>query len=225
MSGLVKICGVTDASGMEAALSCGADIVGFVFRKASVRYVNFELAAKLSQTARARVRIAAVVVDPSDDFLRELVKKVNPDIMQLHGAETPQRASEIASAFARPVFKALGIAQKEDLRALAAYAPLCEMLLLEARTPEGLASGGTGRAFDWQLLSGLERRDHILLAGGLNPENITQAIATSGVRAVDVSSGVESAPGIKDKDKVCRFILAARKAFGNKNMQDITLTA
>lgn len=213
MNGFVKICGVTDASGMEAALDHGADLVGLVFRKDSPRFVAFETASRLIKMARDRARTVAVVVDADNDFLESLIQKTGLDILQLHGAETPQRVAEIKTRFKKPVFKALGIARQSDLDTIKSYAASCEKILLEAKAANGLASGGSGRAFDWQLLAGLERRDNILLAGGLTPENVAEAITTTGVRAVDVSSGVESAPGIKDKDRIQRFISAARAAF------------
>jgi phosphoribosylanthranilate isomerase len=213
MSGLVKICGVTDASGMEAALDHGADLVGFVFRKHSPRFVAFETASRLATMAKGRARTVAVVVDADNDFIESLIQRISLDILQLHGAETPQRVAEIKTRFKKPVFKALGIAQSGDLAALKAYAPLCEKILCEAKTPTGLASGGSGRAFDWQLLAGHGRRDNIMLAGGLTSDNVTEAITATNVCAVDVSSGVESAPGIKDRNKVQRFIAAARAAF------------
>jgi phosphoribosylanthranilate isomerase len=213
MNGLVKICGITDASGMTAALDCGADLAGLVLRTGSSRFVNFETASRLAKMAKDRARVVAVIVDANDDFIETLLQKVDPDILQLHGREPPQRVAEIKARFKKPVFKALGIAQKSDLDAIKPYVSLCEKILLEAKTPEGLASGGLGRAFDWQLLAALPRHDNIILAGGLNPENVGEAIAITGVRAVDVSSGVETEPGIKDKDKVQNFIANARAAF------------
>jgi phosphoribosylanthranilate isomerase len=213
MNEFVKICGITDASGMDAALENGADMLGFVFREGSSRFASFEIASRLVKMSKGRARNVAVVVDATDDFLENLIRAVDPDILQLHGAETPARAAEISARFIKPVFKALGIAQASDLDQVKSYASLCEKILLEAKTAQGLASGGSGRSFDWQLLSNLARRDHIILAGGLTPENVGEAIAIAGVRAVDVASGVESAPGIKDTDKVARFITNARAAF------------
>lgn len=221
MNGLVKICGVTDAAGLNAALAAGADMIGFVFREKSPRFIAPTLAANLAQKAKTRARTAAVVVDADDDFLEMLASVVNPDTFQLHGAETPARAAAIAARFNRPVFKALGIAAREDVGALKPFERLCEMILLETKTPQGLASGGSGRAFDWQLLDALERRDHIILAGGLNAENVAEAIGITKVRAVDVSSGVESAPRCKDKDKMARFIENARHAFAGNPVSSL----
>ncbi len=221
MDGLVKICGVTERAGLDAALGCGADMIGFVFREGSARFIGFDAAATFAQLAKGRARTVAVLADADDALLEALIGKVNPDILQLHGGETPKRASEIFSRFKKPLFKALGVAEKNDLVARKAYQPPCEKILLEAKTPQGLAAGGSGRAFDWKLLQHLGARDDILLAGGLSPENVGEAIAVSGVRAVDVSSGVESAPGIKDKYKIARFISAAREAFAANTFSSV----
>ena len=213
MNGLVKICGVNERVGFEAALGCGADMLGFVLREGSPRSIKLDAAALLAQLAKGRARTVAVIADANDVLLEAIVRNVNPDVLQLHGGETPKRAAEISRRFKRPLFKALGVADKNDFAARKAYQPLCEKILFEAKTPGGLAGGGSGRAFDWTLLQNLGNRDSIMLAGGLNPENVGEAIALTGVQAVDVSSGVESAPGIKDKFKIARFISAAREAF------------
>ncbi len=213
MNGMVKICGITDASGLEAALKYGADFVGFVFREDSPRFVSFEAARHLAQTVKSRARISAVTADADDAFLEELVDQVRPDILQLHGFETPHRVAMIAKRFRIPVCKTLGIAGENDLDALSPYEPLCEKILLEAKAPHGGPHGGSGRSFDWKLLARLAKRAHIMLAGGLTPKNVSEAIMTSGVNAVDVASGVEQAPGIKDETKIRDFITAARAAF------------
>jgi phosphoribosylanthranilate isomerase len=213
MNGLVKICGLTERAGLDAALSCGADMIGIICRAGTPRSVGLDAAALLVKLAEGRARTVAVVADANDSLLAAVIGKINPDVLQLHGGETPKRTAEIGARFKKPVFKALGIADKNDLVACKAYQPLCEKILLEAKTPQGSVAGGSGRAFDWKLLQHLGKRDNIILAGGLTPENVAEAIMMTGVGAVDVSSGVESAPGLKDKFKIARFIQAARDAF------------
>jgi phosphoribosylanthranilate isomerase len=214
MTPIVKICGLSTAPTLEAALRAGADVVGFVFFEKSPRHVGFEAARALGAQARGRARIAALSVDADDDALARVVEAVRPDILQLHGRESPARVNEIGRLFACATMKAVGVAAPEDLAAAESYDGAADLLLIDAKPPRGAAlPGGNGLPFDWRLASGFSPRAPWLLSGGLDPGNVAEAIALSGARGVDVSSGVESAPGIKDVDKIAAFVAAAREAF------------
>jgi phosphoribosylanthranilate isomerase len=210
--GLVKICGITDAPGIDAALAAGADLVGFVMRPESPRNLTFDTAAQLAVRARGKARVSVVVADRDDDFLEMLVARVQPDVFQLHGGETPQRVASIKQRFQTGVVKTMGVAGAADLDAFDPYLLLCEKILLEAKSADGRPRGGSGTSFDWRLLAAYPRRDRLMIAGGLKPENVAQAIATTGVESVDVCSGVEKSPGVKDEAKVAQFVRHARAA-------------
>jgi phosphoribosylanthranilate isomerase len=215
MTTLIKICGLSTPATLDAALQAGADMVGFVRFARSPRHVELDLARALSERARGRALRVALVVDPTDAELDDIVAVLDPDLLQLHGRETPERVEAIRARFGRPVMKALGIAEAADLAAAAHYRPHVERLLLDAKPPRTADAlpGGNGRAFDWQLLAGLDPRLPFMLSGGLSPDNVTEAIAATGARAVDVSSGVENRPGEKDLAKIEAFVKAARAAF------------
>jgi len=214
MTPIVKICGLSTAPTLEAALKAGADVVGFVFFEKSPRHVGFEAARALGAQARGRARIAALSVDADDDALARIVEVLKPDILQLHGAESPARVREIGRVFARATMKAIGVAAPEDLAAAERYDGAADFLLIDAKPPKGAAlPGGNGLPFDWGLASGFSPTAPWLLSGGLDPGNVAEAIARTGARGVDVSSGVESAPGIKDTDRIAAFVAAAREAF------------
>lgn len=198
---------------MHAALAAGADWVGLVFFPASPRAVTLAAAAELATLARGRAGVVALTVDADDRMLADIVETVAPDLLQLHGRETPERVGAIRARFARPVMKAIAIASAEDLTAVSAYAAVADRLLFDARPPTGATRpGGHGRAFDWTLLSRLQRAKPVMLSGGLDPGNIAAAIASVRPDAVDVSSGVEIRPGEKDPEKIKAFIAAARAA-------------
>lgn len=210
----VKICGLRSEPALAAALEGGADYVGFVFYPRSPRNVAPEVARALADMARGRARIVALMVDPADDLIEEIIDKVAPDIIQLHGAETPERVAEIARRFGAAVMKAVPVAGAADAEAALAYAG-AQRILFDAKPMPGEAAalpGGNGLAFDWQALAGLNGRVDFMLAGGLNPDNVAAAIEATGARAVDVSSGVESRPGEKDPELIRRFIRAAKTA-------------
>lgn len=219
MQGFVKICGLTEKAGLCAALDAGADFLGFVFRPESPRNLSFDKGAELVRYGAATARRVAVTADADNDFLDMLVEKVRPDVLQLHGGETPRRAAELAGRFNIAVFKTLGISHAGDLAALQPYEAICEKIVLEAKMPDGKPYGGSGRCLDWSLLRQISRREHIMLAGGLKPENVGEAIFMTGVGAVDVSSGIEKAPGLKDIEKIQKFIAAARGAFAQNGRQ------
>jgi phosphoribosylanthranilate isomerase len=215
MSIEVKICGLRDEAALDAALAGGADYVGLVFYARSPRNILPQAARMLADKARGKAKVVALFVNPDDALLAEVVEVVAPDIVQLHGAETPARVAEIARRFGRPVMKAVAVAGAQDVQAALAYVGSADRILFDAKAPlddNGALPGGNGVAFDWQALAGLKGRVDYMLAGGLDPGNVAEAIRSTGARAVDVSSGVESRPGEKDPDLIRRFIHAAKTA-------------
>jgi phosphoribosylanthranilate isomerase len=209
----VKICGLAEPGGVAAALEAGADALGFVFFARSPRVVAPERAAALSAPAAGVARRVGLFVDAPDDLIASVLAACTLDALQLHGAEPPARVAEIRARFGLPVIKALGIAAAEDLAAARVYAGAADALLLDARPPPGAdRPGGHARAFDWSLVAGIRFPVPWLLAGGLTPENVAQALAATGAPGVDVSSGVESSPGVKDPAKVLAFVAAARES-------------
>ena len=215
MSPLVKICGLSTPETLAVALDAGADLVGFVRFPKSPRHVELETARLLSAQAKGRAERVALVVDADDRELAAIVDAIGPDLIQLHGGETPERVRAIRARFGRPVMKAVGLAERADLAALEPYRGIADRLLLDAKpppTPEALP-GGNGLTFDWRLLVGLDPRLTFMLSGGLTSETVETAVALTGARAVDVSSGVETRPGEKDPAKIEAFVRAARAAF------------
>jgi phosphoribosylanthranilate isomerase len=211
---IIKICGLSTAPTLRAALDAGTDMVGFVFFDKSPRHVTLDEARALAALARGRARIAALTVDASDDALDAIIAAAAPDFLQLHGRETPERAAAVARRFGRRVIKAIGVSGAEDLARARAYANVVDHLLFDAKPPrDARLPGGNGVAFDWRLIAGFDARKPFLLSGGLDAANVGEAIAIAGARGVDVSSGVESAPGIKDIARIEAFIAAARGAF------------
>jgi phosphoribosylanthranilate isomerase len=214
MTPLVKICGLSTPATLDAALDAGADMVGFVFFPKSPRHVDWGKARALGAQARGRAKIVALTVDADDDALNRIVDALAPDIMQLHGRETPARVKRIGELCARPTMKAIGVAARADFAAAAPYEGVADFLLIDAKPPKDAAlPGGNGRPFDWSLARDFHPDRSWLLSGGLDPETVEAAIAASGARGVDVSSGVESAPGVKDIGKIRAFVAAARRAF------------
>jgi phosphoribosylanthranilate isomerase len=210
---LVKICGIKDVAGLEAAREAGADMLGFVFFPPSPRAVTPAEAGLLVRSYAGGPKRVGLFVDPDDATLAATLAEVPLDILQLHGEETPARAGEIRARFRKPVMKALGIGSKADLARLSDYADQVDYFLLDARPPAGSAlPGGNALAFDWALMKGEHPPRPWLLAGGLTPDNVAEAIAASGAKGVDVSSGVEGARGIKDPVTIAAFITAAKSA-------------
>lgn len=208
---LVKICGIRDVAALEAARQAGADMVGFVFFPPSPRAVTANEAGMLARSYRNGPKRVGLFVDPDDAMLAATLAEVPLDILQLQGHETPARAGEIRARFGKPVMKALGIASKADLAHLPEYADQVDYFLLDARPPPGSAlPGGNAQAFDWALMKGEKPPRPWLLAGGLTPANVVQAITTSGAPGVDVSSGVERTRGVKDPAAIAAFIAAAK---------------
>jgi phosphoribosylanthranilate isomerase len=209
---MVKICGVNDAAGMGAAASAGADLVGFVFFPASPRAVTPEGAAAIAAAAEGPGRVG-LFVDPTDSEIAAVLAVLPLDIIQLHGEETPARCAELRARFGRPVMKALGIATRDDLAEVGRYAAVVDRFLLDAKAPPGAPlPGGNAAPFDWSVVAGAAIPRPWLLAGGLTPANVAQAIRASGAPGVDVSSGVERARGVKDPARIAAFIEAARAA-------------
>lgn len=214
MSIEVKICGLSTPEALAAALDAGADMVGLVFFPKSPRNVTLEQAARLAGAARGRAKIVALVVDADDALLSAITAKVDPDFFQAHGAETPARVAEITRLTGKPVIKAIRVQDAGDVASAADYSAVASLILYDAKAPASLGSalpGGNGHAFDWGLLDG-ERRAAFLLAGGLTPGNVAEAIRVTRAPAVDVSSGVETAPGVKDPALIRKFVEAAKAA-------------
>jgi phosphoribosylanthranilate isomerase len=206
----VKICGVTDESTLDAAIAARVRYLGFVFFAKSPRNIALERAAALAQRARGRALTVAVTVNADDALLAAIAKSVAPDLIQLHGGESPVRTAAARRYAQRGVIKALSVATAADLDEIDAFAPVSDLFLFDAKAPAGAAMpGGNGAAFDWPLLKGLKCPRPWFLSGGLSAENVARAIAESGTTAVDVSSGVESAPGVKDVGKILSFLAAA----------------
>jgi phosphoribosylanthranilate isomerase len=217
----IKICGLSTPETLEAAIEAGADMVGFVFFEKSPRHLSLDKARALAGRARGRAKIAILTVDASDEAVEAIADAVAPDILQLHGRETPARLADLKRRFGLPVIKAIGVSVVGDLAAAEAYAETADRLLFDAKAPkDARLPGGNGVAFDWRLLAGIAPARPWLLSGGLDPANVAEAIAVTGARGVDVSSGVERAPGVKDVAKIRAFIAEARAAFAGASAGD-----
>jgi phosphoribosylanthranilate isomerase len=210
MSVTVKICGLGKVASLDAALAGGADFVGLVFFPPSPRNVTPAQAQVLAARARGRAKVVALLVDPGDADVATAVAAATPDLLQLHGAETPERVAEIRRRWALPVIKAIPVQTRSDVARAQGYAGVADLLLFDARAPsDSTRPGGNGAPFDWQALAGMERAPFVL-SGGLTPDNVAAAIRLTGARMVDVSSGVERRPGEKDCELIRRFIRAAK---------------
>lgn len=207
----VKICGIRDAEGMDAVVETGAELVGFNFFPPSPRYVAPDHAAALAARHAGGPMRVGLFVDATDDAIAAVLAAVRLDILQLHGEETPARAAAIRARFGLPVMKALGIAAEADFAAVAAFAPVVDRFLFDAKPPPGgPLPGGNAQPFEWRMMAGRAVPRPWLLAGGLTPGNVAQAIRTAGAPGVDVSSGVERARGVKDAALIRGFVAAAR---------------
>ncbi len=213
MSILVKICGINSPVAADAAVAAGADFCGLVFHAASPRNVNTEQAASLAARMRGRAKIVALLADASDEEIATVMRAVQPDMLQLHGSETPERVAGLRAHFGVDVIKAIAIADASDLASVRVYEMAADMLLFDAKAPASATrQGGHGAAFDWKILKGRSFARPWLLAGGLHAENVARALGASDAPGVDVSSGVESAPGIKSAEMIRNFVAAARAA-------------
>lgn len=213
MTLIVKICGLSEERTLEAAVAGGADMVGFVFHAASPRNVGVAHAAGLRDRVRERAEVVALSVDAGDAELDEIVERVRPDWLQLHGRETPERVAALKERYGLRVMKAVPIRGRGDLDDAVAYRGIADMVLFDAKPPVGaILPGGNGVPFNWKLLRGASVELPFMVSGGLDPANVAEAIETTAPLGVDVSSGVESAPGRKDPDLIGAFIAAARMA-------------
>ena len=213
MSLTVKICGLSTIEALDVALEAGADMVGFVFFPPSPRHLLYEAARPLGARVRGRAQKVALTVDADDAAFDALVEALRPDLLQLHGRESPARVAALKARFGLPVMKAIPVETKADLAAIAIYAGAADRLLFDARAPrEATRPGGLGKTFDWHLLEKLEPGVPFMLSGGLDAGNVAEALRITRAPGVDVSSGVERAPGEKDPDKIRAFIRAAREA-------------
>jgi phosphoribosylanthranilate isomerase len=215
MSLLVKICGLSTPEALDEALAAGADMVGFVFFPPSPRTLGFEAARALGGRVRGRAQKVALTVDASDDLLASIIEALKPDMLQLHGQETPDRVVIVRTRFGLPVMKALPIERRADLSPIHLYAKVSDRILFDARPPrDATRPGGLGRAFDWRLLENLDVPVPFMVSGGLDAGNVGEALRITRAPAVDVSSGVERAPGDKDPAKIREFIRTAREMHG-----------
>ena len=205
----VKICGITNTADMDASIKYGVYYAGLMFFEKSPRYVDLNLARKLSLHAGNKIKKVAVTVNLTNQILDEIVKKVPLDFIQLHGKETPERVHEIKIRYKLPVIKAIGISEVADLNLISLFKDVADQLLIDAKSPSSsVLPGGNGLNFDWKLLKGFEFQCPWLLARGLNSENAAEAIALTGATQLDLSSGVEKAPGLKDDKKISLFMSA-----------------
>ena len=210
---LIKICGLKTPEALDVALEAGADLVGFVFFPPSPRHVGLQAARALGARVRGRALKVALSVDAGEEELAASIEALEPDLLQLHGKETPERVIEVRSRFGIPVMKALPIAERADLAPIRLYDEVADRLIFDARAERAATRpGGLGKSFDWRLLENLEIRVPFMLSGGLDAENVAEALRITAAPAVDVSSGVERATGDKDLDKIRAFIIAARDA-------------
>lgn len=211
----VKICGLRTRSAIDAALAGGADYLGLVFYPPSPRNVSIDEGAELAAYARAhgKARIVALTVDADDRLIATIAQRVQPDFFQLHGSETPQRAKAIRQLAGTPVIKAIKVKSGDDVAGANAYKDSAEMILFDAKAPADLANalpGGNGLAFDWNLIGKGGVKTAFMLSGGLDADNVGTALAITRAPIVDVSSGVESRPGVKDAKRISRFLATAR---------------
>jgi phosphoribosylanthranilate isomerase len=207
----VKICGLRDAAGLDAAVRAGAAYVGLVFFEKSPRNVTVIHAATLAESVPASIAKVALVVDADNATLDAITAAVPLDILQLHGHETPARVAEIKARYGLSVMKAVGVADASDLAQLDVYAQVADQILVDAKPPKNAdLPGGNGLSFDWTLVANRQWQTPWMLAGGLTPDNVAQAIKLTGASQVDVSSGVESAAGVKDADLIAQFVAAAQ---------------
>jgi phosphoribosylanthranilate isomerase len=217
----VKICGLSTPETITTAIEAGADFIGLVFYPKSSRHVELEVARYLAQSIPDNIKIVGLFVDPNDETLERTLNEVPLTMIQLHGNETPKRASEVKQKFQLPIIKALSISDSDDLEEAMIYEKIADWFLFDARPPVELQAigpnsktlpGGNGIAFDWSILTNYQSDTPWMLAGGLTPENIAEALKITSPDAVDVSSGVESTRGVKDADKIRSFIKAVKQA-------------
>lgn len=215
MSVQVKICGLRTPEALDAALDAGADYVGLVFYDPSPRNIDTRTARQLVERTKGRAKTVALLVDPEDAEIDRIVQEVEPDLFQLHGSETPDRVAEIRKRAGRDVIKAIKIAERGDVESSSLFSDTADLILFDASPAveqAGTLPGGNGIAFDWRLLRHIKDQSNFILSGGLDPDNVSTAIAVTGATAVDVSSGVERVRGEKNPELIRKFIAAAKAA-------------
>jgi phosphoribosylanthranilate isomerase len=226
MSLIVKICGLSTPDTLDVAIEERADMVGFVFFPPSPRHLAFDAARALGKRVRGRAQKVALTVDADDALLDAVVESLQPDMLQLHGKEPLARVSGLKQRFGLPVMKAIPVETRGDLSVVAGYAAVADRLLFDARAPrEATRPGGLGKSFDWRLLENLDPGIPFMLSGGLDPGNVGDALCVTRAPGVDVSSGVERAPGEKDPDKIRAFVHAARDAAARLSAKPVTSPA
>jgi len=209
----IKICGLKTDAAMAAALAGGASHVGFIFFAKSPRFIDPAEAGRLRQAAIGRAKAVAVTVDADDAFLDDIVAEMRPDMLQLHGAETPVRVAELTARYGLPVMKVLSVAEAADLDGIKPYIGIADRFMFDAKPPKGSQlPGGNGVSFDWRILAGLDAGVDYMLSGGLNAANVGDALRLANPPGIDISSGVESAPGIKDPALIEQFFRAVGAA-------------
>lgn len=206
----IKICGTTTAAALDAAIAARAEYIGFNFYPPSPRFLKTGDAAALGARVAGRIGTVGVFVDADDIAIGEMVAAARLDAIQLHGSETPERAAQVRARFGLPVWKVLAVTGPADITRADAFAGAGDFILFDAKTPKGTLPGGMGLVFDWSLLSAYRGALPWGLAGGLTPDNVAEAVRITGAPLVDAASGVESAPGVKDMDKIAAFCKAAR---------------
>lgn len=206
----IKICGIRTPAALDAAIAARADHLGFNFHAPSPRYLTPRDAAALGERAAWRIGRVGLFVDAADALIAEAVAAAGLDALQLHGAETPERAAQLRAAFGLPVWKAIAVASAADIERAAAYVDAADLILFDAKTPKGTLPGGMGLTFDWSLLAGWKDRAPWGLAGGLTLANVAEAVRLTAAPLIDTASGVETAPGIKDAEMIRAFCRAAR---------------
>lgn len=213
MSLLVKICGLSTRETLDVALGAGADMVGFVFFPPSPRHLSLETARALGKQAKGRAAKVALTVDADDAALSNIVETLQPDLLQLHGKETIARLRDVKAKFGLPVMKAIAVETPADLAVLPGFAGVADRILFDARAPkDATRPGGLGAVFDWHVLEKLDLKLPFMVSGGLNPDNVAEAVRVTRAGGVDVSSGVERSPGHKDPEMILKFIRAARSS-------------
>lgn len=208
-----KICGINSPEALAAALDGGADYIGLVFFAPSPRHLDIATARRLAEQARGKAKIVALTVDAEDAAFEEIVRVIVPDFLQLHGGETPERVAEIKERFGRSIIKAVAVRTPEDVAVAQTYVRVADLILFDAKSPTGATRpGGHGQRFDWSILDGVTNEMPFMLSGGLDADNVAAAIGITGASAVDVSSGVERSPGIKDTGLINRFLQSVKAA-------------
>ncbi|WP_395516185.1 phosphoribosylanthranilate isomerase [Pseudorhizobium flavum] len=209
----IKICGLKTSEAVDRALARGATHIGFIFFPKSPRHVDPEIAAELAEPVRGRVKIVAVTVDANDEELDDIVHLLKPDVLQMHGHETPERILQVKALYGIPVMKAFSVREASDLERIDPYVGVADRFLFDAKAPAGSElPGGNGVSFDWNIMASLDASVDYMLSGGLNKDNVGLALASTRARGIDVSSGVESAPGIKDIVMIDAFFDAIAEA-------------